>query len=111
MLRITNGEQILTVSKGAFREIYAPAGWEEYEETPLMPPLGLAKVSMESGGSNTPAGNEEPPEDAKNAPSEEETLENMSEVELKQYASLLGIKTKTLKTREELMKAIKAHKE
>ena len=38
-------------------------------------------------------------------------LAGMTDVELKQYASLLGIKTKGLKTKEELMEAIKAHQE
>lgn len=84
MLKITNGTQHLIVSKGAFKELYSHSGWAVVDETPT---------------------------DAHPEATEEEVLQNMSEVELKQYASLLGIKTRSLKTREELVEAIKAHKE
>jgi len=107
MLKITNGEQTLIVTKGAFKEMYSPAGWVVVNTAPTMPLQELAKALEEGGGSNPPSDQEDSPEDL----SEEDTLKNMSEVELKQYASLLGIKTKSLKTREELMEAIKAHKE
>lgn len=110
MLRITNGKQTLIVSKGAFKEMYSSSGWAVVDNTPAMPPQEPAVTPGEGGGSK-PTANPETPTDAHSGATEEETLQNMSEVELKQYASLLGIKTKTLKTREELMEAIKAHKE
>lgn len=110
MLRITNGEQTLIVSKGAFKELYSHSGWAVVDDTPAMPLQEPAVTPGEGGGSNPTADPENPP-DGHSEATEEETLQNMSEVELKQYASLLGIKTKTLKTREELMEAIKAHKE
>lgn len=117
MLRITNGKQILTVPKGAFKELYFPSGWVVVDDTPIMPPQGPTVPSGEGGDSNhTPK-----PENPSNGPymasgedniqEEENTLQNMSEIELKQYASLLGIRTKNLKTREELMEAIKTHQE
>lgn len=117
MLRITDGKQTLTVSKGAFKELYSHSGWTVVDSAPAMPPQEPAVTPGEGGGSNPTAEpkdssnglNTAPGED--NTQDEENTLQNMSEVELKQYASLLGIKTKTLKTRKELMEAIKAHQE
>lgn len=117
MLRITNGEQTLIVSKGAFKELYSPSGWAVVDDTPAMPPQEPAVAPGEAGDSNTTSDQETGSDghsggsDGDDTQDEENTLQNMSEVELKQYASLLGIKTKTLKTREELMEAIKAHKE
>ena len=117
MLRITNGEQTLIVSKGAFKEMYSSSGWAVVDDTSAMPPQEPAVTPGEGGGSNHTADPENLPDghsggsDGDDTQDEENTLQNMSEVELKQYASLLGIKTKTLKTREELMEAIKAHKE
>lgn len=126
MVKITNGDLVLKVTGGAFRSIYAPAGWVEVGETPAMVPEEPAVGSQETGGSNHTTdpveapnghsefsegpGGEEPPEGHTGEdPTDEETLAGMTDVELKQYASLLGIKTKGLKTKEELMKAIKAH--
>ena len=111
MLRITNGERTLIVSKGAFKELYSSSGWAVVDDTLAMPPQEPAVTPGEEGGSNHTADPENPPEGHSGGSDEENTLQNMSEVELKQYASLLGIKTKTLKTREELMEAIKAHQE
>lgn len=117
MLRITNGKQTLVVSKGAFKEMYSHSGWVVVDSTPAMPLQEPAEGPGGEGGSKptTPVNNlSEGPSDGLDGDEsldEEDTLQNMSEVELKQYASLLGIKTKTLKTREELMEAIKAHQE
>lgn len=129
MVKITNGDLVLKVTGGAFRSIYAPAGWVEVGETPAMAPEEPPVGSQETGGSNHTADpvkasnghsvasedpeGEEPTEGhtGEDLTDEENTLQNMSEVELKQYASLLGIKTKGLKTKEELMEAIKAHQE
>ena len=117
MLRITNGERTLIVSKGAFKELYSSSGWAVVDDTLAMPPQEPAVTPGEGGGSNPTTPVDNPPEgpsdglDGDESLDEEDTLQNMSEIELKQYASLLGIKTKTLKTREELMEAIKAHQE
>lgn len=117
MVKITNGDLVLKVTGGAFRSIYAPAGWVEVGETPAMAPEEPPVGSRETGGSNHTADPGEAPEghsgasDGADTQDEENTLQNMSDVELKQYASLLGIKTKGLKTKEELMEAIKAHQE
>lgn len=117
MLRITDGKQTLTVSKGAFKELYSPFGWVVVESAPAMPSQEPTVTSEEGGGSNhtaEPEGSSNDPNTASgedNTQNEENTLQNMSEIELKQYASLLGIRTKNLKTREELMEAIKAHQE
>lgn len=128
MIKITNGDLVLKVSSGAFKSIYAPAGWVEVGETPATAPEEPPVGSQETGGSNHTA-DPENPSDGHSVASEdpegeelpeghtgedltdEETLAGMTYVELKQYASLLGIKTKGLKTKEELMEAIKAHQE
>lgn len=116
MLRITRGGQTLLVPKGAFRELYSPLGWVVEGSSPTAPQWPAMGVSEEGEGDTTPY-----PETSPDAPSsdpgsnknldEEGILQNMSEVELKQYASLLGIKTKNLKTREGLMEAIRSHRE
>lgn len=116
MLRITRGGQTLLVPKGAFRELYSPLGWVVEGSSPIAPQWPAMGVREEGEGDTTPD-----PETPSGAPSsdpesnknldEEGILQNMSEVELKQYASLLGIKTKNLKTREGLMEAIRSHKE
>lgn len=117
MLRITNGKQILTVPKGAFKELYFPSGWVVVDDTPVMPPQRPAVPSGEGGGSNHTPRSENPSNglytasEGDSTQDEENTLQNMSEIELKQYASLLGIRTKNLKTRGELMEAIKTHQE
>lgn len=117
MLRITDGKQTLTVSKGAFKELYSHSGWVVVESAPAMPSQEPAVTPEEGGGSNHTTESRDSSNDPNttsgedNTQSEENTLQNMSEIELKQYASLLGIRTKNLKTREELMEAIKAHQE
>lgn len=117
MLRITNGEQTLTVSKGAFKELYSHSGWAVVDDAPAMPPQEPAVTPGEGWGSNHTTVAKDSPDGpymasgGDDTQDEENTLQNMSEIELKQYASLLGIKTKTLKTRKELMEAIKAHQE
>lgn len=117
MLRITRGGQTLLVPKGAFRELYSPLGWVVEGSSPTASQWPAMGVNGEGEGNNT-IPNPETPSDAPSSDlesnknlDEEGILQNMSEVELKQYASLLGIKTKNLKTREELMEAIRSHKE
>lgn len=116
MLRITREGKTLLVPKGAFRELYSPLGWVVEGCSPTAS-QGPAMGSSGKGGVDTTLHPETPPDTPPNDPEpnknldEEGILQNMSEVELRQYASLLGIKTKDLKTREGLMKAIKSHKE
>ena len=115
MLRITNGKQTLVVTKGAFKELYSNSGWSPVENTPILTPLEPPVTPGDEDSINSTMGQENIEENSPNvqgeSTNEEDTLKNMSEVELKQYASLLGIKTKNLKTREELMEAIKSHQE
>ena len=65
-------------------------------------------VSEEGGSNSTPEGHEASAERQEANMGEEETLNKMSDDELKQYASLLGIQTKDLNGRKKLMEAIKA---
>lgn len=108
MIKITNGEQTLTVSKGAFRELYLPSGWLMVGNIPSTAPQESPMASMGDGDSK-PTSDQVEPSGGHAETSEEDAINGMSEMELKQYASLLGIKTRNLKTREELLAAIKSH--
>lgn len=117
MIRISKGDLVLEVTSGAYKAIYKAAGWSPVEETPVAAPQEPAVGVSEAGGSNpTPedfTASEEPQEDQEDQEASEEsgdeTLNKMSNNELRQYASLLGIQTKDLKGRKKLMEAIKAH--
>lgn len=110
MIKISKGSLVLEVTSGAYKAIYKAAGWSPVEETPIAAPQAPAVDVSEEGGSNsTPEGQEASTEPQEANMGEEETLNKMSDDELKQYASLLGIQTKDLKGRKKLMEAIKAH--
>ena len=95
MLKISKDNMVLEVTRGAFKSVYGPSGWAVVEDTSVESPQESPKAPGEAGGS-IPTPNED-------------TLSNMTEDELRQYASLLGIKVKDLKTREKLIRSIKAH--
>lgn len=110
MIKISKGHLVLEVTSGAYKAIYKAAGWSPVEETPVAASQESAVGVSEEGGSNsTPEGQEASTEPQGANMGEEETLNKMSDDELKQYASLLGIQTKDLKGRKKLMEAIKAH--
>lgn len=123
MIKISKGGRVLEVTSGAYKAIYKAAGWSPVEETPVAAPQEPAMGVSEAGDSNptpeAPTASKEPQEDLEDledpepqeafGESEDETLNKMSNDELRQYASLLGIQTKDLKGRKKLMEAIKAH--
>lgn len=110
MIKISKGHLVLEVTSGAYKAIYKAAGWSPVEETPSAAPQEPAVGVSEEGDSNsTPEGQEASTEPQRANMGEKETLNRMSDDELKQYASLLGIQTKDLKGRKKLMEAIKAH--
>lgn len=120
MIKISKGGRVLEVTSGAYKAIYKATGWSPVEETPAAAPQEPAEGVSEAGGSNpTPEDStaseepQEPQEDQEDQEASEEsgdeTLNKMSNNELRQYASLLGIQTKDLKGRKKLMEAIKAH--
>lgn len=117
MIKISKGGRVLEVTSGAYKAIYKATGWSPVEETPVAAPQEPAVGVSEVGGSNpTPEDStaseepQEPQEDQEDSgESGDETLNKMSNDELRQYASLLGIQTKDLKGRKKLMEAIKAH--
>lgn len=120
MIKISKGHLVLEVTSGAYKAIYKAAGWSPVEETPAAAPQEPAVGVSEDGGSNpTPedfTASEEPQEPQEDQEDQEasgesgdETLNKMSNNELRQYASLLGIQTKDLKGRKKLMETIKAH--
>lgn len=112
MIKISKGGLVLEVTSGAYKAIYKAAGWSPVDETPTAapqtPPVGVSGA----GGSNpTPEDHTTPEKPQEDPTGEEETLNKMSDDELRQYASLLGIQTTGLKSRKKLMEAIKAHQE
>lgn len=110
MIKISKGHLVLEVTSGAYKAIYKAAGWSPVEETSVAAPQEPAVgVSGEGGSNSTPEGQEASTEPQGANTEEEDTLNKMSDDELKQYASLLGIQTKDLKGRKKLMEAIKAH--
>lgn len=114
MLKISKDNMVLEVTRGAFKSVYGPSGWAVVEDTSVEPPQEPSKAPGEGRGSTPPTGSETPPKDlyrphSKNAESDENTLSNMTDNELRQYASLLGIRVRDLKTRDKLIKSIKAH--
>ena len=112
MIKISKGGLVLEVTSGAYKTIYKAAGWSPVDETPAAapqtPPVGVSGA----GGSNPPSEDHTTSETPQgDHTGEEETLNKMSDDELRQYASLLGIQTTGLKSRKKLMEAIKAHQE
>lgn len=117
MIKISKGGRVLEVTSGAYKAIYKATGWSPVGETSAAALQEPAVDVSEAGDSNpTPedsTASEEPqePQEDQEAFEEsgDETLNKMSNDELRQYASLLGIQTKDLKGRKKLMEAIKAH--
>lgn len=106
MLTIYKGDKTARVPSGSFKSLFAPYGWST---TPpkkgRKPPKDRPKPDP---GSQAPV-----EEDGSTAPvdgstEDGEDLSKMSDEALKQYASLLGVKTKSLKSREDILKAIEA---
>lgn len=97
MLTIYKGNQVAVIPSGSYKIMFKPYGWTTEKlggfsegdgptkdtEHPVRPSLG----DDHSRGNKT-------------------TLENMSEQELRQYASLVKVNVRGLKTREELLKAL-----
>lgn len=114
MLKIYKGNMVLEVPKGSYKSIYAPSGWAVVEDTPVEPPQEPSPAPVEGEDSNTTPNQEpspEAPQEDQTPESEDDVLSKMSESELRQYASLLGIKVRDFKTKDKLVKAIKAHQE
>ena len=110
MIKISKEGLVLEVSSGAYKTMYKAAGWSPVVETPAAAPQEPAvDVSGEGGSNSIPEGYEASADPQGANMGDEETLNKMSDDELKQYASLLGIQTKDLKGRKKLMEAIKAH--
>lgn len=114
MIKIYKDNMVLEVPRGSFKHMYKPAGWSLEDPNPGDTPYEAAEASGELGGDTTPLDNETPTEASPEAVGgssdpDEDTLRGMSEDELRQYASLLGIRVKELKSREKLIRAIKNH--
>lgn len=110
MIKISKEGLVLEVSSGAYKTMYKAAGWSPVVKTPAAAPQEPAVDFSGEGGSNsTPEDNEVSEEPQEAHTEEEEILNKMSDDELRQYASLIGIQTKDLKGRKKLMEAIKVH--
>lgn len=108
MLVITKGEKILEVTMGAYKEYFQLNGWEVVDETPYKTAGEPDMSAEESGGSNhTPGEDEGHSNSDTGSGGEEVSLDKMSDMELKQYAALLDIKTNNM-SRKKLIEAIQA---
>lgn len=104
MITIQKGNMTREVSRSAFKSIYSLTGWVEVEVE--SPQDTSQEPAVAPGGSSDPSDSDNTPKD-ENA-SEEllgSKISNMSNKELKQYASLLGIDTQN-KSPEQLRKMI-----
>lgn len=100
MVTIRKNGMVLEVPSGAFKSMYKPAGWEKDSDLPIHDTIEQEEAPVEAYE----------PEDHKAAQTDEEVLQSMTREELKQYASLLGIKNlKGSTNRENLIKAIEEH--
>lgn len=88
MVKITNGERITEVTKGAFKEIFSKQGWREYQE-----PVGYYS--------------QEP------IPQDEDVIIPFSEMtvaELKGYASQNGIDISAGKSKKEIIEILESER-
>lgn len=106
MITIHKNGATRRVTKSAFREIFSPLGWKAEMVFTTKAPQEAAKAPGEAQGSKPTMGKGEPSHEPDMDSGGEETLDNMSDGELRQYASLLGVKTSGLKTRKDLIRAI-----
>lgn len=114
MLEIRKDDMVLKVSNGSFKSMYGPSGWVVADAPPVEPSQKPPVAPMGAVGNIPPSDWDTSPGNTQGAPtsdSDEDTLFKMNVDELRQYASLLGIKVKDLKTRNKLIEAIKSHKE
>lgn len=113
MVTITNGTQVLTVTKGAYKSMYAPQGWEKIRSDEMASKNddfsdGLKnRVIMSPEPETTKIEkkndtlNDEPEYDADdNVDLAEIPISEMSVPQLKAYAAQLGIKVNTDSARQ-----------
>lgn len=104
MITIQKGNMTREVSRSAFKSIYSLTGWVEVEAE--SPQDTFQEPAVAPGESSNPSDSDNTPED-ENAPGEllGSKISTMSNKELRQYASLLGIDTQN-KSSEQLRKMI-----
>lgn len=103
MITIYKNGQKAVVPANAFKSMFQPYGWS------LTPPSDKPKKGGKKEKLPPPPLKEEEDDEEEDTPEKTtEDLEKMTEPELRQYAALLGIKTKNLKSRDEVMEAIEA---
>ena len=90
MVKITNGRRITTVTRGAFKELYEPNGWQEVEES-------------------VPALEEEPMEE--DIDDGELPLSEMRTSELRQFAEDHNIDVSEAKNKREIIRLIRKAQE
>lgn len=116
MIRITNGSQVLLVTKGAFKGIFAPAGWVEASENddfkdekavdetpePSEEVIGVEAESDDAGQDTEVVEEADDDDDLSEKP-----LSQMTVKELRDYAAENDLDITGLSTKEELRNAIK----
>lgn len=96
MITIYKGNQKAVVPSGSYKHMFKPYGWTTKK------PKGTPQEEDHIEETTTP-------KEQGNAPQQEgskTSLESMSDQELRQYAALVKVNVKGLKTREELLEAL-----
>lgn len=103
MIRIKRGNTELTVTRGAYKAMYAHAGF-----TPIAEEADQGQVDQEQEPPQSEEATEEPEdeEDSYDEDPSEKPLSEMTFSDLRNYAKRLGIRVDGVRTRRELKQAI-----
>lgn len=103
MITIYKGNQKAVVPSGSYKSLFKPYGWTT--KKPKATPKEEDHTE-ETSGQQERQGDTNHGEQGDTNEGGKTPLENMSEQELRQYAALVKVNVKGLKTREELLEAL-----
>lgn len=105
MITIYKGNQKAVVPSGSYKSLFKPYGWttKKPKATPKEEDHTEETSGQQEGQGNTA---QEEQGNTQQQEGDKTPLENMSEQELRQYAALVKVNVKGLKTREELLEAL-----
>lgn len=112
MVKITNGNSVLTVTSGAYHSMYKPQGWRPVDEQVQAKVVAPAKKKAEpiSVGIEAPEPDPDTDVEAEELETEdlsEKPLKEMSFEELRAYATQLKIDITDLDSKKNLREAIR----
>lgn len=107
MITIYKGNQKAVVPSGSYKSMFKPYGWTT--KKPKATPKGEDRTEETTTRQQEEQGDTRQQQEEGDTAHEEQNktpLESMSEQELRQYAALVKVNVKGLKTREELLEAL-----